>query len=162
MHSLRIFTYFILIQHITMNYPQNLNIKANSTLYFQIGVRQQPSPVRCSNKPGNRSSMGAFGARWRDRWIHTCGLYPGIIHFFIIRLLKDRMYSNTTLLVRRVSFHVFTFQCLLSCLKWLNFITCFRDVLFKCISCDVDKIFYCVSIKLSEIMCSSFHIITCY
>lgn len=161
MHSLRIFTYFILIQHITMNYPQNLNIKANSTLYFQIGVRQQPSPVRCSNKPGNRL-----------QWVHSAhaGVTDEFIlmwflswnnSFFIIRLLKDRMYSNTTLLVRRVSFHVFTFQCLLLCLKWLNFITCFRDVLFKCISCDVDKIFYCVSIKLSEIMCSSFHIITC-
>lgn len=74
--------------------------------------------VYASNPP---PSDAATSRVTNGRWVHSA--HAGVTNefipmwfiswnnsFFIIRFLKDRMYSNTILLVWRVSFHVFTFS----------------------------------------------------
>lgn len=107
MYSLRISTYFIyLISTYNHELFAKLEYKGESHTLFANCC----TPVSYSNKRGYQMSKGAFGARWLTYEFIPMWFISWNNSFFIIRLLKNIMYSNIILLVWRVSFRVFIFS----------------------------------------------------
>lgn len=82
-----------------MNYPSNLNIKGIPQFISKLVYANNPPPSDAATRrvtevqwvhSAHAGVTDEFIPMWFISWNNS---------FFIIRLLKDRMYSNTTLLV---------------------------------------------------------------